>query len=101
MKKILYTTLLSILLCSTSYGYTYQSTSLEQGLNFVPRKSAQLKVANDNIITFSEYPVNTLIASQYAERGIIFSGDSPFIASDDAKNRSSDFGLCCIKSQDV
>lgn len=38
----------------------------------------------DNVITFSEYPLNTMITSQYANKGIIFSGDSPFISVDGA-----------------
>ena len=34
------------------------------------------------MITFSEYSKGTSITSQYANRGIIFSGDSPFISGD-------------------
>ncbi|MEC4088818.1 carboxypeptidase-like regulatory domain-containing protein [Pseudoalteromonas rubra] len=35
-------------------------------------------------ITFSEFPNGTAITNQYADRGIIFGGDSPFITSDSA-----------------
>lgn len=36
----------------------------------------------DPLITFSEYPVDTYITDQYADLGIIFGGDDPFISSD-------------------
>ena len=36
----------------------------------------------DNIITFSEFPVGTSITNQYADKGIIFGGDSPFVSND-------------------
>lgn len=37
---------------------------------------------NSNIITFSEFSNGTAISDQYANKGIIFSGDSPFITED-------------------
>ena len=39
-------------------------------------------------ITFSEYPLNTAITTQYAGRGIVFGGDSPFITTDSANPTS-------------
>lgn len=36
----------------------------------------------ENLITFSEYPLDTKITNQYADKGIIFGGDSPFISVD-------------------
>jgi hypothetical protein len=36
----------------------------------------------DTVITFSEFPVDTPITTQYANKGIIFGGDSPFITTD-------------------
>jgi hypothetical protein len=38
----------------------------------------------DNLITFSEYPLDTKITDQYADKGIVFGGDSPFISVDSA-----------------
>jgi hypothetical protein len=40
------------------------------------------------IITFSEYPVGTSISDQYADQGIIFGGDSPFITTDSSNPTS-------------
>ena len=42
----------------------------------------------EQAITFSEYPLDTLISDQYAEQGIIFGGDNPFITSDGANPTS-------------
>ncbi len=39
-------------------------------------------------ITFSEFPTDTLITNQYANLGIIFGGDSPFITPDTASPTS-------------
>lgn len=33
-------------------------------------------------ITFSEFPLGTAVSNQYANKGILFSGDSPFISTD-------------------
>lgn len=41
-----------------------------------------------NSITFSEYTLNTTIDSQYSDKGIIFSGDKPFITRDSANPTS-------------
>lgn len=42
-------------------------------------------VINDpSTITFSEFPLGTAITNQYANKGIIFGGDSPFISVDGA-----------------
>nr|WP_141657511.1 hypothetical protein [Thiocapsa sp. KS1] len=47
-----------------------------------------LAIDPDNIITFSEFPNGTAIANQYANRGIVFGGDTPFITSDGANPTS-------------
>lgn len=39
-------------------------------------------------ITFSEFAVGTAITTQYANRGIVFSGDSPFITTDSSNPTS-------------
>ncbi|MFN6567934.1 hypothetical protein [Dendronalium sp. ChiSLP03b] len=41
-----------------------------------------------NSISFSEYTLNTAINSQYSDKGIIFSGDNPFITTDGANPTS-------------
>lgn len=42
----------------------------------------------DGIITFGEYPVGTSISTQYAEQGVLFGGDNPFITTDGANPTS-------------
>ncbi len=39
-------------------------------------------------ITFSEFPLGTAITTQYRSRGIVFSGDSPFITTDSSNPTS-------------
>lgn len=39
-------------------------------------------------ITFSEYPIGTAISNQYANRGILFGGDNPFIWTDSSNPTS-------------
>jgi choice-of-anchor C domain-containing protein len=39
-------------------------------------------IAQDGIITFSEFPIGTFLTNQYSDRGIIFGGDRPFITTD-------------------
>ena len=46
------------------------------------------RAISSEVITFSEYPVKTYISDQYADKGIIFGGDNPFI-SNDASNTTS------------
>jgi len=41
-----------------------------------------------SLITFSEFPTGTTISNQYANRGVIFGGDSPFISNDDSNPTS-------------
>ena len=41
-----------------------------------------------DVITFNEFPLSTHITDQYAIRGIIFGGDSPFITTDKDNNTS-------------
>jgi hypothetical protein len=43
----------------------------------------------ENLITFSEYPLDTKITNQYADKGIVFGGDSPFISVDGANPTAS------------
>jgi len=57
------------------------------GLFCVPLLTANVSVADDEI-TFSEFPLWTYISDQYADKGVIFSGDSPFICTDGANPTS-------------
>jgi hypothetical protein len=41
-----------------------------------------------NMITFSEFPLNTFISNQYADYGILFGGDNPFITTDNSNPTS-------------
>lgn len=63
--------------------YSTSPTAVAQGdPNFQPA------AVDDPKITFSEYSVGTFITNQYANLGIVFSGDSPFITTDDANPTS-------------
>src|SRR5688572_8837112 len=44
--------------------------------------TAALTYDYGTVITFSEFPNGTPITDQYAEKGVVFGGDSPFIAED-------------------
>jgi|GEM_PF-6417644 len=44
--------------------------------------------SEEALITFSEFPNGTYITDQYADHGIIFGGDNPFITSDSANPTS-------------
>ena len=63
-----------------------QSTSPNININIAPL--ADVFAAPPETITFSEFPLNTSISDQYADRGIIFGGDSPFITTDGANPTS-------------
>ncbi|GAA1018712.1 hypothetical protein Aple_026470 [Acrocarpospora pleiomorpha] len=53
------------------------------GGNAATEPSVRAKaVAASPVITFSEFPEGTAIATQYQDKGIIFGGDAPFITSD-------------------
>jgi hypothetical protein len=43
---------------------------------------------NDDVITFSEYPVGMEISDQYVNQGLLFGGDTPFISVDDSNPTS-------------
>jgi hypothetical protein len=53
-------------------------TSASGKVGVAPKVSRAL----NTVITFSEFPVGTHISNQYADKGIIFGGDDPFIATD-------------------
>jgi hypothetical protein len=44
--------------------------------------TAALTYDYGTVITFDEFPNGTVITNQYAEKGVVFGGDSPFIAGD-------------------
>ena len=61
-------------------------TSSGAGVLAAPLVSAPA-VAGDAILTFSEFPVGTVITTQYAADGVVFSaltGNAPIIANDGA-----------------
>lgn len=57
-----------------------QSTS--QNIAQPPPLFRALAIDPETNITFSEYPVGTQITNQYADHGILFGGDNPFISTD-------------------
>lgn len=61
----------------------YSSSPTIQKQQFSKQNQVQAE-AQEGIITFSEFATNTYITDQYADKGIIFSGDTPFITSDSA-----------------
>lgn len=62
------------------------SVSSEQGTSpdtvFAQNSRSQQAAANDALITFDDPSVGTSITNQYADLGIIFGGDSPYIEFD-------------------
>ncbi|WP_138551678.1 carboxypeptidase-like regulatory domain-containing protein [Pseudoalteromonas rubra] len=53
-----------------------------------PQAAQQAAAVGMTPITFSEFPTGTAITDQYADRGIIFGGDAPFITTDSANPTS-------------
>jgi hypothetical protein len=51
-------------------------------------RTESLNLSESAPITFSEFPFSTYITDQYANKGILFGGDSPFITSDGANPTS-------------
>ena len=91
MLKIFTKSVIVLILCAnTLYGDEYlPSTSPDIKVLKSEDKVQKLqKVNNENTITFSEFSSGTKITDQYADRGIIFKGDSPFITSDGANPTS-------------
>lgn len=64
-----------------------KSTFLILGLLLVTPILVSESMAYDSI-TFSEFALNTNISNQYADKGVIFSGDNPFITQDSANPTS-------------
>lgn len=53
-----------------------------------PERATPYAVEGATLITFSEFPIGTPISDQYGDQGILFGGDSPFIATDGANPTS-------------
>ena len=71
-----------MLFSSVVYGFEdTPSTSPDFRVTKFKVNKAKAKV-NPNIITFSEFPSGTHISNQYADKGIIFDGNNPFITGD-------------------
>jgi len=90
MLKVLIKNLLVLVICvNIIYGIDYlPSTSPTVKVIKGKQKIQRLLKTDSNVITFSEFPFDTKITDQYANRGIIFKGDTPFI-SIDASNPTS------------
>lgn len=71
----------------TSQEITPSSDLTDSVVNVAPA-AATLAMDIETAITFSEYVVNTYITNQYANRGIVFGGDAPFVSSDSANPTS-------------
>ena len=85
MLKIFIKSVIVLILCAnTLYADAYlPSTSPNvKVLKSEERVQKVQKANNENVITFSEFSNGTKITDQYADRGIIFKGDAPFITGD-------------------
>lgn len=65
---------------STSDGLTFLSEDNPVSLGSII--SPEVSDETTDPITFDEFPIDTQITDQYSDRGIVFSGDTPFIALD-------------------
>ncbi|MGB7582757.1 MAG: right-handed parallel beta-helix repeat-containing protein, partial [Sedimentisphaerales bacterium] len=86
--------ILSLIITIASFPITAKANSLEGStspyiLNAELYSSQQYEI-DTNVITFSEFPVDTNITNQYANRGVIFGtdGNIPFITTDSANPTS-------------
>jgi hypothetical protein len=61
----------------------YSSSPTIQKQQFSKQKQNSIQAQTEQgVITFSEFAKNTKITDQYADKGIVFAGDTPFITSD-------------------
>jgi hypothetical protein len=67
-----------------SQSISIPSTSPTANEDIVDVQELTVNALAGDVITFSEYPLGTAISNQYAEQGIIFGGDNPFISLDAA-----------------
>ena len=72
------------LMMNVVYGVKDIPSSTSSNLNSIKSQQSvqKLKKADTHTITFSEFSIGTEIRDQYADRGVIFKGDSPFITRD-------------------
>src|SRR5690348_14286516 len=68
-----------LVMVTAGIGLGGPSTSPNAGQDRSPAPPAPRAA---NVITFSEYPAGTAISNQYANKGIIFGGSTPFITPD-------------------
>lgn len=81
--------ILGVLTCKPNMALTQGPQSTSSSVNSVSDPIETLEIhPQSGVITFSEYPIGTSISNQYANQGIIFSGDSPFITTDGANPTS-------------
>lgn len=75
-----------LVLSFTSWGQLFAQTDEPEPEGTSPDVIAQPSNAaaaiGEDVITFREFPLNTRITDQYADFGIVFSGDTPFITTD-------------------
>ncbi|MBK6510938.1 MAG: hypothetical protein IPG06_16830 [Haliea sp.] len=75
--------LFSLLSTNTLADTPSSSVSLAKAPQKISLNAISDSVINpDRVITFSEFSVDSPITNQYADKGIIFGGDSPFISLD-------------------
>ncbi len=82
-KTILILSLISLItsVCGTAQAETLGGSTSSYVTNTIVRITQQMG-QDSNVITFSEFPLDTYITDQYSNRGIIFEGDNPFITTD-------------------
>lgn len=85
-KKVFTSALTAILFALLPLLATAQSTSPSK--NGANNQAQGAKLAPENAITFSEFPLGTSISTQYQDEGIIFGGSAPFISTDGANPTS-------------
>lgn len=71
--------------------FTYKGKLLQQNAKLANNQNCccdKCLPAIGTLITFDEFPVDTLITNQYKLQGIIFGGDAPFITLDGANPTS-------------
>ncbi len=83
MKKIFIKSIIALALCvNIAYGVEYLPSTSPNVKVIKGEQKVQQFQKGSNVITFSEFSNGTYITDQYANKGIIFKGDSPFITSD-------------------
>jgi hypothetical protein len=70
------------------FGVVFSMDILATSSSPLPPPYSQSTIPDANAITFSEFPINTYITTQYIDRGFVFGGDTPRIVEDGASSNS-------------